>query len=314
MAQAPGWRRGPTRSVVAALFVAALGAPGGCQGPNPAYRVSEATPDAGLPVADAAWPAADAFLPAADTGGGDLPPADTASSPGCAATPDEDGDGIGDACDNCLADPNPGQENAQETAAGQAPDSLGDACDPRPATGGDGVLFFDTFEGPDLDPGWLGERAAFSLADGDLVYDDADGDDMPEIHRAAAGDVLFVVSFTVVRWSSTAENRNVWAGVRADASGGAYRCSVRRDSGGATMLAFFAFGDLSGPAATRAEPIDLDVPYRLAARAQASDVSCTLGATSYVQRDAMTTAGSVEIRARRAAVRLHSAVAYQLGP
>jgi hypothetical protein len=57
----------------------------------------------------------------------------TAYNPGCSwfyfdiisCGPDSDGDGFGDACDNCPDDHNPGQEDADG-------DGLGDACDPCP--------------------------------------------------------------------------------------------------------------------------------------------------------------------------------------
>lgn len=69
---------------------------------------------------------------------------------------DEDGDAAGDVCDNCPAVANPGQENALDDGG----DEVGDACDPRPLAGGDRIVLFDGFAGPDRREGWqVGEGA-----------------------------------------------------------------------------------------------------------------------------------------------------------
>lgn len=62
-------------------------------------------------------------------------------APGCTmvGSPDEDADGVVDACDNCIVTPNPSQANVGEIEAGNAADALGDACDPRPAESGDRI-------------------------------------------------------------------------------------------------------------------------------------------------------------------------------
>jgi len=58
---------------------------------------------------------------------------------------DEDADGIGDACDVCPTEPDPGQADRGEIDAGGIADGVGDACDPRPAFGGDAIAYFDPF-------------------------------------------------------------------------------------------------------------------------------------------------------------------------
>ncbi|MBP9207995.1 MAG: hypothetical protein KBG28_28775 [Kofleriaceae bacterium] len=70
---------------------------------------------------------------------------------GCTATPDEDGDQVGNACDVCPHRPDPGQLDGDG-------DGVGDACDPHPTEAGDRLLLFAGFDqdagGLVLDPGW----------------------------------------------------------------------------------------------------------------------------------------------------------------
>lgn len=81
---------------------------------------------------------------------------------------DEDSDGYGDVCDNCPSLANTSQTNVLETTAGAAADTVGDACDPRPAQPGESLLFFDTFEGSALTADWSVVTGTWSVA-GDAV-------------------------------------------------------------------------------------------------------------------------------------------------
>jgi hypothetical protein len=63
----------------------------------------------------------------------------------CPGGHDEDGDGFGDVCDNCPTIPNSDQLNVGEINANKTADTLGDACDPRPAESGDRIALVEFF-------------------------------------------------------------------------------------------------------------------------------------------------------------------------
>jgi hypothetical protein len=75
---------------------------------------------------------------------------------GCVGTTmhDEDGDGIVDSCDNCPTVANADQADVGEVNAGGNPDRVGDACDPRPANGGESILLFDPFTSGNIGSEW----------------------------------------------------------------------------------------------------------------------------------------------------------------
>jgi hypothetical protein len=61
---------------------------------------------------------------------------------------DDDGDLVGDACDNCPATPNAGQADTTELQHMQFPDGVGDACDRRPTVADDTIARFFPFAEP----------------------------------------------------------------------------------------------------------------------------------------------------------------------
>jgi cysteine-rich repeat protein len=79
---------------------------------------------------------------------------------------DEDCDSIPNATDNCPTVANVDQSNVGESMVAGIPDSVGDACDPRPSAGGD---FIARFEGFDGQPGALGLFGAATVTDGRLL-------------------------------------------------------------------------------------------------------------------------------------------------
>lgn len=124
-------------------------------------------PDAGAPP-DAAPPDASDEDAGDGDGGGDG--GVDGGSP-CLG-PDEDGDGVPDACDNCPSTPNPAQEDVLEDEQGAAADGVGDACDPRPTQPGDAVVHFDPLD--ELE-GWAPVSCTWTVVDGEAVQSEGAG-------------------------------------------------------------------------------------------------------------------------------------------
>ncbi|MBA3817609.1 MAG: hypothetical protein H0X17_01850 [Deltaproteobacteria bacterium] len=103
-------------------------------------------------------------------GGGSEPPRIDAG-PCVDATHDEDGDRVGDACDNCPATANANQRDTTELELERFEDGVGDACDPRTALSGDQLArYFPFTSAADAEP-WSG--TGWTITDG-AVHASAD--------------------------------------------------------------------------------------------------------------------------------------------
>lgn len=115
---------------------------------------------------------------AAPTLDGPPPVIDGPPVPPDAAPPDQDGDGVRDSLDNCIAIGNPQQYNEDGDPHGDACDNcphvvnaeqlsgdgdpVGDACDPYPALAGDVIALFDGFNGNTRAAAWTAAVGADS--------------------------------------------------------------------------------------------------------------------------------------------------------
>lgn len=111
------------------------------------------------------------------------PEAELVSCPQGNGDPDEDGDGVANASDDCPGIANPDQADGDT-------DGVGDACDPHPARSGDRIAFaayfidgIDTEWTPDSPTSWLTANCATSntITGAVLVADLGDAASLPAI-------------------------------------------------------------------------------------------------------------------------------------
>jgi hypothetical protein len=110
---------------------------------------------------------------------------------------DEDADGYGDVCDNCPSIANADQANIAELNAGQAADSVGDACDPRPTQAGDEIVYFEPFTGSTLPAAWTVINGTWTVASDGVAQASLVSDQrMHETAHTAGSNYIVETAFT----------------------------------------------------------------------------------------------------------------------
>jgi hypothetical protein len=145
----------------------------------------------------------------------------------CTDLHDEDGDGIGDACDNCPTVANADQANVGETSVGEVADSVGDACDPRPTARGESILYFEPFAGTRLRSEWTAEVGTWTVVNDGVEQDSLISDQRVHDQIAVGTDYLVETQFTFSGFDTANVNAGLVFHMKVNGSG--WLCGVFRD-------------------------------------------------------------------------------------
>jgi hypothetical protein len=235
--------------------------------------------DAGAPETGYVTPDADANSPndASDVNVAIDAGADAKPDAGCAGrtTHDEDGDGIVDGCDNCPTVANADQADFGEINAGGSADGVGDACDPRPAMGGDSILLFDPFASGQIGADWQLYGGTWR-AGSDTIAETATGtvQELDRVGFASMSDYLVETTVTLDALP-TSESRATLVFRMNTSSHNGWGCAVMRN-----VLIFSAItngeaGESDPPYVAIPEP-QVGSRYRIQAGAYGSNLYCML--------------------------------------
>ncbi|WP_428267891.1 thrombospondin type 3 repeat-containing protein [Haliangium sp.] len=244
---------------------------------------------------------------------------------------DEDSDGVGDVCDNCFGIPNRDQEDNGETAVDGKADGIGDACDPRPAEGGDKVLYQDGFNVPANAPpeGWTEvANGTWEIANGSLHQTNPSNGDMAVamLLRSKIGDLTAMAVETKMSVPSIGGSDNQFEfGVVAryySLNGLGLACVLQRPSSGADRLRIDALGRSDVWTGSGDVTISPTTHYRLTLgihervyRCRALDLSDNSATESFetTSMGTIPTQGQVGLRTKRIQASFSYIVVYELG-
>lgn len=201
---------------------------------------------------------------------------------GCvgSTTHDEDGDDVVDSCDNCPTVANSNQADIGEVNAGGSPDGVGDACDPRPAAGGDSVLLFDPFTSGQIGSAWQVYGGTWQ-AGSDTISETATGT-VQEIDRIGFGSTSDYLVETLVTLDAlpTSESRATLVFRMNPSNHNGWGCAVMKN-----VLIFSA---ITGGEAGESNPPSVSIPapqvgsrYRIQAGGYGNNLYCMLPSTGY---------------------------------
>ena len=277
---------------------------------------NEAGPDVAAPDADGGSTDADA-APTPDAGADAATPIDVVDSgPTCWGTPsthDEDSDGVVDECDNCPSIANASQADVGEINAGQTADGVGDACDPRPAAGGDGIFLFDGMNFTTLSPEWTNVGGGGWSASGTSLTPTgtSTGQELKRSFPSTLGNYLAETAFTFLALTSVGSASIPF---RTDASRNGWGCGIGIGSAGGDIFLTQVTGGMgeTNPTSTPIADPMVGNRYRLLAGGYNASLYCmTTGAR--VNRTGTTTNGETGIRASGTRATFEYLLVYRLG-
>jgi hypothetical protein len=280
----------------------------------PDTRVDIAVPDvfdAGSRDADAAPP------PPADADSGPSAPDVRDSGPPCRGTPssnDEDSDGVVDECDNCPSIANTNQADLGEVNGGGTADGVGDACDPRPSSGGDSIYLFDGLNFTTFPAEWTNVGNGNWTASGTSVAPTSTntGQEMNRAFPSGLGNYLAETAFT---FNQITSNFSASLPFRMDATRNGLGCAVGTPDGinGQLILTEVVGGTSSGTPLI----VPMNVPttgnrYRLLAGGFGTNIYCYTGGTR-IDATGTSTTGDSGFRTSASRATFEYLLIYRLG-
>jgi hypothetical protein len=235
---------------------------------------------------------------------------------GCVGTTmhDEDGDGVVDSCDNCPSVANANQADTGEQNAGGVADGVGDACDPRPAAGGDSILLFDPFTSGQIGSDWQVNGGTWQ-AGTDTIAETATGN-AQELDRVSFANISDYLVETQVTLDAlpTSDSRATLVSRMTTSSHNGWGCAVMQDVLIFSQIANGEAGESSPPSVSIPAPT-VGSRYRIQTGGYGTNLYCRLPDSGHeVPRTSSTYPSGVPgLRSYAAATTFEYLLVYRLG-